>query len=362
MTDNPHPDQPDTDQPDTDQPDTDQPDNRQPDTDDVLDELIDRADLDGLLRRIDTLCDTRDWAALRRLRDRSRAASVASGRQLWPAAAHAEHRLALEADPAFAAPIVSEATGRFVIGPLSEVIASTHDWASLAPYLEPGPTRALVAYERVLRGEDLRGDRSIDTSVYDLPLALQRWEPAYPVPTYEPWRAIFTPPAPLPPMRPMVVPAEEARLAGDPLTVDALNELSRAWTTESNGRADATCVVGDELDAIAALGVSQVRIAPISGAQALEIMAWTAASGGAHGRRRGMAAGRFNAWWTIVSLAGLADEWPLSPAAVGRALSELTFFAWDSADPEMGWSFRMAITDPERGLAWAALANDQRLE
>lgn len=327
----------------------------------LLDDLVDRADTDGLLRHVETLCDDADWPELRRLRDRCRGATD-TGRQLWAVAAHAEYRLALQGDPAHAGAIVTVATGRFSIGPLSEVVASTHTWAELAPHLEPGPIRALVAYERVLRGEDLRADRSIDTSVYDLPLVLQPWEPTYPLATYEPWRGIFAPPSNLPPMRPVVLPIDEARDVGDPLTEDALNELTRPWTTESNGRADATTVAGDALDAIAALGVPQARISPLAGSQALEIMAWTAASGGAHGRRRGMAAGRFNAWWALASLAGLADDWPLPPDDLGRALDDLAFSTWDTAEPEMGWSFRLAVVDPERGLAWAAMANDQRLE
>lgn len=327
----------------------------------LLDELVDHADLDGLLRHVETLCDAGDWDELRRLRDRCRAATD-TGRQLWPVASHAEYRLALQADPANAGSIVTDGTGRFSIGPLSEVVASSHTWDELAPHLEPGPIRALVAYERVLRGEDLRADRSIDTSVYDLPLVLQDWEPAYPLATYESWRGIFAPPSNQPPLRPVVLPIDEARDVGDPLTIDALNELTRPWTTESNGRADAAAVAGDALDAIAALGVPQARISPLTGQQALEIMAWTAASGGAHGRRRGMAAGRFNAWWTLASLAGLADDWPLPPADVGDALRDLGFFAWDTAEPEMGWSFRLAVVDPERGLAWAAMANDSKLD
>jgi hypothetical protein len=310
---------------------------------------------------VETLCDGQDWPELRRLRDRCRAATD-TGRQLWPVAAHAEYRLALQADGAHAAAIVNVATGRFSIGPLSEVVASTHTWEELSDHLDPGPIRALVAYERVLRGEDLRRDHSIDTSVYDLPLACRPWEPAYPLATYEAWRGIFAPPSNLPPLRPVVLPIDETRLAGDPLTTEALAELTRPWTTESNGRSDTVCVAGDALDAIAALGVPEARVSPIIGAQAVEIMAWTAASGGAHGRRRGMAAGRFNAWWTVASLSGLADGWPVDVDALAEALDDLAFFAWDSAEPEMGWSFRLAVTDPERGLAWAAVANDHRLD
>ena len=32
------------------------------------------------------------------------------------------------------------------------------------------------------------------------------------------------------------------------------------------------------------------------------------------------------------------------------------------AEPDLGWSLRLAVSDPERGLAWAAMANDQRLD
>ena len=46
--------------------------------------------------------------------------------------------------------------GRFALGPLSEVAASTHTWAELAPHAPPGPLAAVTAHERVVRGEDLR--------------------------------------------------------------------------------------------------------------------------------------------------------------------------------------------------------------
>ena len=59
-------------------------------------ELVELGDLDELTRQIDRLCSTRDWDALVDLRDRCRRA-LERGKQLWPAAAHAEYRLALEA-------------------------------------------------------------------------------------------------------------------------------------------------------------------------------------------------------------------------------------------------------------------------
>ena len=53
-----------------------------PDVDDLA-TLIHRADLDGLVRLVDSLTAGRDWAGLRRVRDEAKAA-VRTGRQLWP--------------------------------------------------------------------------------------------------------------------------------------------------------------------------------------------------------------------------------------------------------------------------------------
>src|SRR5205085_1702808 len=79
----------------------------------------------------------------------------------------------------------------------------------------------------------------------------------------------------------------------------ALLDLVAAWTAESNGRAEVAAVHGDATAAIAALGPPRARMAPLPPADALAHMAWAAASGGAHGRRRGMASGRFATWWAV---------------------------------------------------------------
>ncbi len=325
---------------------------------DLTDRLVDALDLDGLLRHVDTLGDAGAWEELRRLRDRSRDAAELD-RQLDAVAVHAEYRLALLAPADIAASVVEDATGRISIGPLAEVAASVRRWDELAPHLH-GPSRALVAYERVARGDDLQWDRSIDTSVYDLPLVLEPWEPAYPVATYEAWRGIFPPPRPLPALRPVALPAD-VRPYGDPTATEALLELVRPWTTESNGRADAVAVQGDHLDAIAALGMPFARVGRIATDHALELMAWTAASGGAHGRRRGMGVGRFSAWWTVAALAGLADDWPVEPEDLEPALADLTFFVWDTGEEDVAaWTFRFAAVDPSTGMAWAIDARDER--
>ena len=146
-------------------------------------DLVDMGDLDALLIRIDHLCADRDWDGVLDLRDRCRRA-IERGRQLWPAASHAEYRLALEAPGRQAAAVLVAGTGRFALGPLAEVAASTHTWAELRPHLGPTPEAGMVAHERVVRGEDLTGDDHVDPTVLELPLRLQPWEPDYPLATY----------------------------------------------------------------------------------------------------------------------------------------------------------------------------------
>ena len=86
------------------------------------------------------------------------------------------------------------------------------------------------------------------------------------------------------------------------------------------GRAEAITVRGDALAAIAALGRDRVRMAEVSPSEALRTLAWAGASGGAHARRPGAAAGRFAAWWAGAALTGLLEEWPVDVAALGDAL------------------------------------------
>jgi hypothetical protein len=85
-------------------------------------------------------------------------------------------------------------------------------------------------------------------------------------------------------------------------------------------------------------------------------MAWAAASGGAHGRRRGAAAGRFSAWWAAHEIAGL--EWPPEPADLGEAIARLAWYLWSDGSPDTGWALRLAVESPAEGLAWALTAAD----
>ena len=238
-----------------------------------LEQIVEQGDLDQLVRTVDRLCETRDWDGLVELRDRCRWA-LERGKQLWPAASLAEYRLALEAPGKWAAGVLAEGAGRFALGPLPEVAASTHTWGELAPHLAPGPLAAITAHERVLRGEDLRGE-DIDGRVLEVPLALTSWEPEYPLAEYEQDKAAFPSP---PPVALSSIELDSGEVAEDPTTIEALLALTTRWTVESNGRSEAVAVRGTAPAAIAALGVRRARVAEIAASDGLAWMAWAAAS------------------------------------------------------------------------------------
>lgn len=245
---------------------------------------IDANDLDELLRITDDLVDARDWDGVEVVRDFARRA-FERGRQLWPAAENAEYRLALEGPPERAAAVLVEGAGRFALGPLSEVAASTHTWAQLAPYVLPGPVAALTAHERVLRGESVDAASVPAADVLDVPLRLQRWEPEYLLATYRRDRVQVPGPQPVR-GRPLVPASAAPQRIEDRAVEDALRAVVHGWTAASEGHARVTCVRGDAAAAIAALGARDVRGAWIDGAEALRVLAWAGAIGGAHGRRR----------------------------------------------------------------------------
>ena len=105
-------------------------------------------------------------------------------------------------------------------------------------------------------------------------------------------------------------------------------------------------------------GSSRASVDPIPTGTALALMAWTAASGGAHGRRRGAGAGRFGAWWAVAAITDLVDDWPLAADELGGAAEEIDWFTWSGGEPDTGWNCRLAAHDPGHGLAWAISATD----
>lgn len=310
-------------------------------------EAIETSDTDELLRVVDGLCSAGEWDGLVELRERCREA-VGRGKQLWGVEEHIRYRLALEAPGAWAGPVVGEGPARFTLGPLPEVAASTKSWAELSPYLDDGPWRGVTAAERVVRGESGVGP------IPDLPDRLADWEPEYMMATYKADK-VETPSPPPPPVEPTALP-DEVVPVDDPQSEGAMFDLVQPWITESNGRYETAVVEGGALHAVRALGLSRARIGELGTEEALRWMGWAAASGGAHGRRRGAAAGRFGAWWAIATLADL--DWPPTPDEMEQTLNGLRFLWFDDGSPGTGWQLRLAVEDKLSGLAWAITAID----
>ncbi len=317
-------------------------------------DLIEAGDLNGLLRAVDALCEAHEWRTLVDLADRCEEA-VERGKQLWPIAAHIDYRIALEGPPEFVAQVLHPEVGRFSLGPLTEVAASQHSWGDLRERLHIPQVCAYVAQERVLRGEDLTGDDGAHPEVLELPLRLSQWEPTYALATFksayvevaEPW----IPRAPL-----EEVALSKATAIDDPILRDTLLDLVTPWTNESNGAATASVVEGDAVAAASALTFDVLRIGRLEPAEAIQQMAWAAASGGAYGRRRGAAFGRFLAFYGCAVLTGL--DWPTDASDLGEAVSELHWYRWDEGSAEEGWTLRLAVQDPVDGWAAAIGATD----
>ena len=321
-------------------------------------EALATGDLDELSRWVDRLCQAGDWAALAALRDASREAFSRSGRQLWPIASQADYRLALEAPAPEAAAVLVDGGGRFALGPLAEVAASSHTWEELVAHVPPTPTAALTVHERVVRGEPILDHHAIDPAVLELPLALAPWEPAYAVATYRSHAAEF--PAPrASPLSPRALPPPPDVAFDDAEVGSALRALVERWVVESNGVVRVSAVEATAEAAVAALGATQVLWAEVEPAEALAVMAWAGASGGAHGRRRGAAVGRFGAWWALAAVGGVLDHWPLDPAELGGVAQALRWVRWRPVGPDVGWSLHLAVEDPGDGMAWAVSATDR---
>jgi Family of unknown function (DUF6183) len=320
-----------------------------------LDVLVDRADLDEIIRRIDALCGNREWELLAALRDKC-AAAVKTGRQTWPCATLANYRLALLASPQLAAESLQHPSSTFSVGPLTEVIAQHHTWADLAPHLDDGPLRGFVAYERALRGEMIPVDPTL-TAILEIPLNPAPWEPQYALPQYSDHDCAA--PAPILDLAPFnSVRCARASVDPDPDIEAAVRGIVEAWTTQSNGRLSFAAVSGGVDSALGALGLSEARISPLEPAQVMSLVAWAGASGGAHGRRRGGAQGRFSAWWFATAMADALDEWPLPQGTLRAEMEELQWFAWTTNEPAQGWQLQLAVEDPFNDMSWAFSARD----
>ena len=317
-------------------------------------DLINRADLDGLVRLIDDYCETRSWHDLLGLRDACKAA-VANGRQVWPASTLAEYRLALLAPAEIAVKVVDEEAGRFTMGPLTEVIAQNHQWSELNGFLEPSPTSTYIAYECGIRGQQ------VDSELFpalESPCTLLPVESNYVLAEYHDNEAKFPTPA-IPEMgNAIAVPASSAIVVQDPEVETAIHQLVDAWTTQSNGELRISCVEGSVLDALAVLEVQEARLSLLTSSDALAWLTWTGASGGAHGRRRGNALGRDAAWWTVAALTEKTFHWPLSDEESLTAVNSLQWFWWDANEPTTGWNVRLCVHHADRNRSLALSLND----
>lgn len=318
-----------------------------------LDELINRVDLDGLVRYVDDTCSSRDWPHLLTIRNDARAA-VATGRQLWPIATLANYRLALWAPGSIAARALDDTARTFMPGPVSEILAVNHTWADLEPHLEHGHDRSLFAYERALRGDH------IDTNEFaalDIPFAPQSWEQTYALATYTDDGGSFPAPG-IPTEFTTDTSTAAPHVLTDDTTTEAFRDLVEPWTAHSNGRAEISCVEGDGASAIRALGVTNAQMHELSHGEAFQWLAWAGANGGAHGKRRGAATGRFGAWWLMSHIVSIADEWPVDPDQLGAIVSGLRYWWWDTNEPRTGWQLRLAVEDKDELVAFALTASD----
>jgi hypothetical protein len=323
-------------------------------SEDALTPLIESSDLAGLIRHIDGICARREWAELIDLRDRCEEA-VERGKQVWAIAQFAEYRIALEAPAEVSATVMQDGRGRFALGPLWEVGASRHSWEALDPFVEVPTVRAMVGYERSIRGDSVQ-ESEIDGQVLGIPVELQDWEPEYPVAQYRSDRAVFPDDIHEIAMTWTDLPSAVEPQPDDGVT-DALMDLVKPWWDDSQGKAEAVTVDGTIEQAIRSLGPHRVRLTEVTTAQAMEAMAWAGASGGGYGKRRGTPTGRASAWWVLLEALGY-DEVPEDPSGLGDEATRLRWVLWDPGDRVGGWNLHLGIEDPEDGIAWVLSAVD----
>lgn len=322
-----------------------------------LEHLIQRADLDALVRYVDDTCSSRDWSHLITIRNEARNA-VHTGRQLWPIATLANFRLALWAPAEYAARALDDTARTFMPGPVPEIMAVHHSWDDMVTHLEHGHDRGIFAYERALRGDIIASD---EPEILDIPIAVQPWEPHYVTATYNDVGIVET--------FPHLSSASDAGLhrgcVVEPLddtdTTDAMRHMLNAWTAQSNGTARVVVVEGDLDAALGGLGFTDTEstVASLSHHDAWRLMGWAASTGAAHGKRRGAATGRSDVWWMFAQFAGIGEPWPPHSDELGDIAGACEYFTFtNDKTPTVGWGFHLIVVDPEEGRSLAVSAHD----
>lgn len=340
-------------------------------TRDELAQAVGRGDLDELVGLVDRVAVRDDWDTLRWLRDRCDAAAEETGRQLWGVARFADYRMALDAPASVAASVVVPGAGRFALGPLSEVVAQSHQLAQLVDHLDPTVV-ATVAQERVVRGEDLTDGSAWIAELRDevvaetgVPAMLEPWEPTYVVPTFRAFDrldgdidvAAVSTVVSTPVSDDEVDAGWIDRMDADVALRRALEALVSPWVEQSSGGVRVVVEAGDDRVLGPWLEDARRRPVRVDLREAMARMAFAAASGGVHGRRRGAAAGRSAAWWVATAATGL-DFGP-DPDELEYRLATLR---WWRIAPEVGrhgWHLGLAVSDPTEGWIAAIDAWDQ---
>lgn len=324
-----------------------------------LETLIEHNDPDPLLREIDLRCAKRDWEGVMEIRTRCNAATE-RGKTLWGVAEHASYRLALEAPGEYVGLVLDTGAGPLALGPLPEVAASTHEWGELASHIDEGPLRGITAYECVAFGEDLSADESLAKHqlAFELPLRTFNWEPEYPKPEYLDNDAKFPAPVIAPITERAIIPGE-AELLDERQLLETWRALVTPWLTQSNGTAYIAIVEGSIDTAIREVDEQVSTVSEIDGNTALQWMGWAAASGGAHGRRRGIASGRRSTWLAVAEACGLMDEGELpNGEELGEHIDSLRWCTWGDVDLSTGWHLRLAVHDEVDNVSVAINAAD----
>lgn len=325
--------------------------------------LLESEDLDTLVLTADEMARDNAWVRLASLREGAIQA-LDAGHQLWPLAARIDYLFALAGPASLAGSAVSSPYSRFAPGPLTEVAAIAHTWSALASEIEEAHSAAVFAHERVVRGEVLDGGLEGLDHYLDLPGHLLHWEPEYSLAVYEiddysfPAPAIETlgPSSSLQLSAPGSMIDSSSSHGAERHVEEALRALTEVWTSQSNGRCEVVVAKSDIEDVLGRLGPRKVALSKITAKQALAEMAWTAASGGAYGRRRGAAAGRVGALWVTSDIAGL--DWPPDFSRLGESAAETEWYRWDTGAPDTGWRLQIAFHNQVSGIAGALEASD----
>ena len=116
-------------------------------------------------------------------------------------------------------------------------------------------------------------------------------------------------------------------------------------------------VEGVAEDAIRAVASGPANGVRVEFADALALMGWAGANGGAYGSRRGGPVGRSAAWAAVAAVADI--DWPPEPADIESAGAHLEWWLWEPGRRLGGWHLGLAIADRAESLAWAINGTDE---